>query len=172
MRTALLAPVPEASATERFWPLWEPPHQPGIPPHVTVVFPFLRPAELTEEVMASLRAAIRRFGAFDVTFRRVGRFPATVWLAPDPAGPFVELTRAVGSAIPGTSPYGGAHEKIVPHLTVATGSDPEMLDRIAGEAASLLPLHAHIHEIWLMATSDGRWEPHTRFPLGPPRTSG
>ncbi len=46
-----------------------------------------------------------------------------MWLAPDPAHPFVELIERLATEF-GVRPYGGAHGEVVPHLTVARGFPP------------------------------------------------
>ena len=47
-----------------------------------------------------------------------------VYLAPEPAAPFVALTEAVGAEFPGFPPYGGAFDEVVPHLTISEANEP------------------------------------------------
>lgn len=167
MRTALLVPFPEAEpATTPWWPLWDPPKAVGIPAHVTVIFPFLRASELSGADLTTLREIASSVPAFDVSFARVGRFPATVWLAPEPAAPFVELTRLVAERFPGIEPYGGEHDEIVPHLTVLSSHDAELLERAAKEVVAALPLAARATELWLMAERSHGWTARAVLPLG------
>ena len=51
----------------------------GLPPHVTLLYPFVPPAELTEDVEERLARLIAAAPAFDVVFaaRRAGRSSST-----------------------------------------------------------------------------------------------
>jgi hypothetical protein len=129
--TALVVPVPAAEPLladlrARF----DPSAAEGVPAHVTIGVPFLTRTELGPGGLQRLEAALREVPAFEFVLARVGRFERTAWLAPEPAAPFVAMTRALMRAFPGWQPYGGAHERIVPHVTAADG------DAMAAEAAA------------------------------------
>ena len=109
-----------------------------LPPHVTVLVP------CPGDVVAILEA-LSPFDAFDVTFPRLERFPQLVWLAPEPAGPFVAMTEAMVERFPDHLPYGGIHDRIVPHLTVAEAQ----LDEAAALVEPLLPLHSRVESVVL-----------------------
>lgn len=169
MSSALLVPIPEAEgATSPWWPRWSPAKARGIPAHVTVLFPFLRRSELDLVAHAEIAAAAREVEPFDVVFGRVGRFPSTVYLEPDPADPFIELTRLVVEHFPGHLPYRGTHgTTTVPHLTVLTTPDEDELERAAVEIAASLPIACRVSELWLMVERErGGWELDRTFPLG------
>ena len=53
--------------------------------------------------------------------RYVDRFPRVLYLAPEPAAPFVELTQAIAARWPDHQPYGGEFDSVVPHVTVVNG---------------------------------------------------
>ncbi len=142
----------------------------GVPAHVTVIFPFVAPAEMNAGVVAALAAAAGAVGAFECEFPATGWFGQDVlWLAPRPAGPFRALTHAVMAAFPGCLPYGGVHSDVVPHLTIG--------DRPAGSVAALraaeadvlrsLPIRAHISRVWLMTgnAAPGSWQTIAEVPL-------
>src|SRR6188474_1156057 len=95
----------------------------GVPAHVTVLYPFLPSAELTPAVRRRIARLTRDVRPFEVRFERTGRFPGVVWLAPEPAEPFVALTELLAGAFPEYPPYGGAHDEIVPHLTLGLGAE-------------------------------------------------
>jgi hypothetical protein len=109
-----------------------------LPPHVTVLVPSPGDPEAIGEVLAS-------FAAFDVTFRRLERFPELLWLAPEPAEPFVAMTETVVHRYPDYPPYGGVHDRIVPHLTVAQAE----LDETAALVEPLLPFHSRVETVVL-----------------------
>ena len=98
-----------------------------------------------------IRAA--RAGHFDFLLARVERFPGVLYLAPQPAAPFVALTEALVRAFPQYPPFGGAHEHIVPHLTVAQGDEPTLQQADAELRAALQeqgPVRAQCRELCLL----------------------
>ncbi len=152
--TALIVPVPSLerlilrSARDR-----------GMPPHITLLYPFLPAKAVDSDTVQALAALLARTPAFDFSLARIGRFPGVVYLAPEPSAPFVALTGAVMRRWPEHPAYGGAYEEVVPHLTVAYG------DRGPPDLAARLPMQARAEEIWLMARALGRWVRRARFPL-------
>jgi 2'-5' RNA ligase len=97
----------------------------GVPAHVTVLFPFVPSPSMTPHDVARAAAAIGRIEAFDVDFREARTFDASptkegvVWLAPEPAAPFIAMTEAIVAAFPDYRPYDGLHDTVIPHLTLA-----------------------------------------------------
>jgi 2'-5' RNA ligase len=170
--SAVLIPVPEAERVVS-------PHRSrldgaaalGVPAHVTVLFPFVPPSEITPSVVDALAAAVATVRAFGC------EFPATSWfgenvlyLGPRPDEPFRALTRAVCAAFPGYLPYGGAYADTIPHLTVGDRPAGGVVDLRAAEAAVLprLPVRAQVSRVWLMAgsaTAPGSWHTLAELPL-------
>ena len=61
----------------------------GVPAHVTVLYPFIPAARARAGRPAGPgQRSPRASTPFDIRFERVGRFPAVVYLAPEPAAPF------------------------------------------------------------------------------------
>jgi 2'-5' RNA ligase len=144
----------------------------GVPPHVTILSPFLDSAAIDAVVHERLAAIARGEPAFDVAFRSVRRWPPSadgpgvVWLAPDPAEPFVRLTRAVWAAWPETPPYGRADDDLEPHLTIAI-DEPSRFDAVEAEAARWLPFDREVRLMALLTEgADGRWSEAGTYPLG------
>jgi 2'-5' RNA ligase superfamily len=128
----------------------------GVLPHVTLLIPAPPDADGAAETLASL-------GPFEVAFARFGRFPGTLWLAPDPVEPFVEMTRSLVARFPGHEPYGGEFAGITPHLTVAEGEELS-----AAEAAlePLLPLRSRASSVVLFEQlAPDRWCENAEFAL-------
>ena len=126
-----------------------------LPAHVTVLWP--APGEVAE-----IAKVLAPFGAFDVTFTRVDRFPGVLWLAPEPAEPFVALTEAMVARFPDWPPYGGVYASIIPHLTVAQAQ----LDETAALLEPLLPLQSYADRIVLYTSADGaHWHDVQTFDL-------
>jgi 2'-5' RNA ligase len=167
VRSAVLVEVPEAEPVVGEWRRRYTLDAPaGIPAHVTILFPFVEPGRLGE-AEGRLAELVAGTAAFDLTFARTARWPELLYLVPEPAEPFVALTRAVEREWPDQPPYGGAHETIVPHLTVAESTDPALLDRIAADVEPQLPIVTPVREASLFAEDDaGRWREHGRFPFG------
>lgn len=140
----------------------------GVPAHVTILFPFLPAEALTPSVRRRIDGAIAGVAPFEARFQRTGRFPGSLWLAPEPAGPFRAMTERVAAAFPDHPPYEGAHDDIVPHLTLAMGPDAS-LDRL--EAAIREhgggPAIAIRRVTVIVETAEGRWHPRWRIALRP-----
>ncbi len=148
-------PVPEAEELVARWrPLWDPPAPAGVMAHITVLFPFLRPTTVDERVLQLVADAVGGVEPFAFTLVEVGRFPQTVYLAPQPAGPFAELTREVWQRFPARPPYAGRHPGVVPHVTVATTPDAAVLERAAAAAASAVPIVSRASAVWLLEEDD------------------
>jgi 2'-5' RNA ligase len=163
----VLVHVPEAEPIVGEWRLRHTYDAPlGIPPHVTLLFPFVPADELNAEVEERLARLLGEIEPFDVTFAQTARFPDVLYLEPEPSERFAEVTAAIAAEWPEHPPYEGAHEIVIPHLTVAEGDDNELLARIASDVDPKLPVRTHVREAQLYAEDDaGRWHEHSRLPL-------
>ena len=126
----------------------------GVPAHVTVLYPFVAPETITDDLITTLAAAVRSVSAFDCLFARTRWFGQDVlWLDPEPAQPFRQLTAAVWRAFPQHPPYGGAYDDVVPHLTIAKQrlADLPTLLMVERIVQSGLPLVARIERVLLIA---------------------
>ena len=142
-----------------------------IPPHVTVLFPFVPVAELDRAVNGELESLFRSSPAFDATLGHVAAFPQHVWLVPEPRDRFLALIRDTCARFPDYPRYGGAHAEPVPHLTVGEvedGSDVESLVAVAEhELTPGLPLRFRVERVTLLAEgTDGTWDRARDFRLG------
>lgn len=142
----------------------------GVPAHVTVLYPFVPPPAITATVIAGLAGAVGSVSAFDCEFAAVAWFGEEVaWLALRPDEPFRALTQAVSAAFPGYLPYGGAHEDVVPHLTIGDRPAGGVRELRAAEADVLrwLPIRARISRVWLMTgdPAPGSWQTAAELPL-------
>ncbi|MFI0902897.1 2'-5' RNA ligase family protein [Streptomyces sioyaensis] len=95
--------IPEAEPAVRAWrERLDPGAREGVPAHGTVLFPFLREDCLDGAVLRALGEVLAAHPAFPVRFESCGRFPGVLYLAPEPDGPFRQLTRAIATG--GTRP--------------------------------------------------------------------
>ncbi|WP_175856876.1 2'-5' RNA ligase family protein [Burkholderia anthina] len=140
----------------------------GVPAHITILFPFMPPDEITPSILADAQAALGAVAPFPYTLARVGRFPETAYLSPEPAAPFVALTAALVARFPSFTPYGGEHRGVIPHLTVAHG-DASHAQLAAAELEQRLhaspPIRATCNAVVLLEDSSGRWKPMHTFRL-------
>lgn len=147
-RTALIVPVPEADALVVDG-------TPGVGAHVTVLAWFLDPEDVDEDAIADVLAP---FATFEFELDSVERFDdGTTWLRPAPSHPFADLTIAVWNRWPERPPYGGLHDEVFPHLTIA--KTPVDVDAV-------LPVSCRAVEVQLLQEDDaGVFQVRRRFPL-------
>jgi 2'-5' RNA ligase len=166
----VIVPLPEAQVAVGSWRAaldrsagW------GVPPHVTVLYPFVPPDRIDKAVLRKLADAVKPVPAFDVVFARSAWFDDTVlWLPPEPDGPFRTLTAAVWARFPDHPPYGGRIAEPTPHLTVGQDMPVELLRAAADAIGPHLPIRAHVAAARLI---QGSPEPHSwhtvaELPLG------
>jgi 2'-5' RNA ligase len=167
--SAVVVPVPEAEPRVGVLrAALDPSAALGVPAHVTVMYPFVPPADIGDGVLAALREVLSAAPAFEIEFSRVAWFGEdVVWWAPEPAAPFVDLTRAVATRF-GLQPYGGAYRDVVPHLTIGHGAPLPRLR--AAEAAVIAgpPVNARARSALVMTGSrdPGSWTTVAEVPLG------
>lgn len=169
--TAIIVPVPTAEPVAgRHRQLLDPTASWGVPAHVTVISPFVPPHQVTEDTIAEVRASLDGLPAFDCTFSQIKWFREDVmWLAPEPAEAFRELTRAVWRRFPDHPPYEGVFPEITPHLTIGytevAGLDA--LRRAATEVQPELPVTAKVNQIRMMVGTQApdSWRTLAEFPL-------
>jgi 2'-5' RNA ligase len=140
----------------------------GMTPHVTLLVPFVPEPGVDESVKARLRRVFGAVAPLEYELRRFERFDdGVLYLAPDPAAPFVAITRSLTIEFPNYLPYDGIHDTIVPHLTVADAQDEELIARIRADVESQLPLACRAGEATLVVRGDDlRWRPRAQYPLG------
>ena len=170
-QSAFIVCVPEAeplvsALRERF----DPSAKQGVPAHITILYPFMSPHLVSEQVLADVRRTVSQVASFKFLLSKVGRFPATTYLAPNPAGPFEELTRRLVERFPAYLPYAGEQERVIPHLTVAHGNPQQASAAEAQLSAALAGrdgISSTCNEIVLLENSSGTWKTMHAFGLSP-----
>lgn len=169
--SAVIVPLALPRALERLRRAWVPVAHLGVPAHVTLLYPFIPPSGISASDVASLGRLVASETPFDVrlttvrTFPAVAPYPGTTYLEPEPAEPFVRLTRAIWSAFPGYPPFEGAYDEIIPHLTLA--DDASRFEEIEVAARLEVPIGRRVEEAWLIVEGDdGRWARRARLALG------
>lgn len=158
-QSAVLIPVPEADAVVGRWRFeYDPVAAAGVPAHITLVVPWLPPDSITPADLVELDEALSDVKMFEFELARVDWFGRRVlWVAPEPAQPFLDLTKRLADQF-GTPPWEDEFDEVVPHLTVAHASDGVELVPVAADVSTRLPLHCRAEEVWVMAGGGVRWE--------------
>jgi 2'-5' RNA ligase superfamily len=166
--TALVVPVPEAERlVGRYRRLHTPSGSQGMPAHVTLVSPFVPASRFDRDREAATRTLIATAAGFEFSLVATRRFERTLYLAPEPAAPFVELIEALADSFPEYPPYAGTVTEIVPHVTVAQGDDELALGQFAAALEPSLPVACAAVEATLFERrEDGRFHARVSFPFG------
>lgn len=172
--SALVVLVPEAEElVGRLRQLMDPSAAWGVPAHMTVLYPFLPPGDITGLHLETLRDTFAAHATFDCHFSSTGWFDTDVlWLAPQPVTPLRALTVAAWKAFPQCPPYGGSVEGIIPHLTVGHSSLAKVETLRAAERLLLpqLPFQQWVTQVALVAGTQEptSWRILEQFELGNP----
>jgi 2'-5' RNA ligase len=137
----------------------------GLGAHVTLVYPFVEPARITDATVRDLRAAVAPVAPFTCAFPTLRWFSDRVlWLAPDPVDPFVEIADRIVRGVPGCPP---PQRDLVPHLTVGLRRRASLPDLLAAEQelTPALPLTTRIESVQLMVRA-ATWETLAEAALG------
>jgi 2'-5' RNA ligase len=169
-QSALLVLVPEAEPLVRALRLrFDPSAAVGVPAHISVLFPFMPPEQLTADVLERLRAIAGGFVEFDFTLNRTARFARTTYLVPEPDKHFAAMTAKLAREFPDYPPYGGRFPEVIPHLTVADQSElfASIAEReLAGGLSQCDGVHATCRSLALYENSNnGRWRHYESFAL-------
>jgi len=167
--SAFIARVPEAESCVRELRLrYDESAQLGVPAHITLLFPFMGADLISTHVLERAANALRAVPSFTFQLAQVRRFSGVSYLAPEPASPFVALTSALQSEFPEHPLYGGQHSRIIPHLTVAKGTDEEV-EHASGQLSRWLSekgsIRARCSSVALIENSQGYWKEMHEFDL-------
>lgn len=101
--------------------------------HVTLLFPFVPRAALDGPTVETLRGFFAARPRPSFALARVTAFrEGTIYAAPEPAAPLVRLITELAARFPGTPPYGGVHDDVVPHATLVhpDGDEAAVRERV------------------------------------------
>ncbi|MEO9237058.1 MAG: 2'-5' RNA ligase family protein [Jatrophihabitantaceae bacterium] len=145
-----------------------------LPTHVTLLAPWIPPAEITEDDLRLVAELAKQWARFEVSFSRLQAFeptepdtPAVHWLAPEPDEPFRQLIDDLATTWPEYPPYEGAHgNDPTPHLTVANAvmTDDETTALLA-DLAARLPVSTVAAELSVLEVIDGSCRIRAGYPL-------
>jgi 2'-5' RNA ligase len=139
----------------------------GIPAHVTLLYPFAE-SERMAGMVSELRAELGRFPSFALTLTRLDRFegpPSVLYAVPEPKEPFLAMTEALSARF-GFLPYGGVHDDVVPHLTIAVADDPGTFADMEAAVARSLPITTVVDTVEVWEHESAGWRLLHRVALG------
>ncbi len=170
IESALIIAVPKAEPLVKAWrERFDPSAAVGVPAHITILYPFMPPGEITPAVLTELHDLFARFSAFEFTLPELRRFPKVLYMTLSPAEPFKALTRAVVEHCPKYPPYAGEFAEVIPHLAIVDVDKAAQLDDIEcgfmQQHGMRLPVKARASEVRLIDNTAGRWEAKQAFPL-------
>ena len=167
--SAIIVPVAVPIAITRLRDRMDPSAAAGVPAHVTLLYPFMPVGQLNDDVRRTIERIVATEPSFTVRFSSVARWPNVVYLPPEPADPFRRLTGALAAAFPGYPPYEGAHDEVVPHMTVAQDVPDDYYAAAEHALPGLLPVRDVVREAWLIGhLPEQPWHTLWRLPLGDP----
>jgi len=165
--SAIIVPVQVPVAVGRLRDRMDPSAAQGVPAHVTLLYPFMPPDGLKDDVRRIVEQIVASVPAFPFRLNAVRRFPTVVWLDPEPAEPFRQLTVGLAAAFPDFPPYGGVHPDVVPHVTVAQDVPDDYLAAAEHALPAMLPIRDFAREAWLIGhTPEKPWHTLWRLPFG------
>src|SRR4051812_19796364 len=86
--SAIIVPVNVPVALARLRDRMDPSAADGVPAHVTLIYPFMPPGALSDDVRRTIERIIAAEPSFRVSFSTMARWPNVVYLPPEPADPF------------------------------------------------------------------------------------
>lgn len=141
----------------------------GIPFHITLLFPFIEPEKIHDDVVNRLKDFFLETKQFTYILSKIDTFPNIIFLEPSKKKQFIKLTEGLLKIFPTTSLYEGKFSKINPHATVANLNNAENFNRIrtiiSKDLNSKLPIKAVAKEVWLMEKENNEWFIVEKFPF-------
>ncbi|WP_344504652.1 RNA repair domain-containing protein [Dactylosporangium maewongense] len=139
-------------------------------PHINLVYGFVPDASFAEAERA-VREAVAGLGPLRIRLSRFRTFAhrgsTTVWLAPDPAEPLLELQAALARRFPGCAEQ-DSRGGFTPHLTVAKLTGPDVASTVERWQAAWHPVEFTVSAVDLISRrGDEPFEVRRSVPLGP-----
>ena len=170
MQSSLALLFPEAEIhLDTYRKIHDPSAQHGFPPHISIIWPFMRPDRIDEETLKQLKCFFEGFPKLDLQFRETGRSPTGLYLRPEPREPIIEMILAAMKLYPDFPPYGISDYHPNPHVTVAHEKNPRKLEAITSafdtEAQAFFPIRTRAEKVWLLEEHGRGWERRVAFEL-------
>jgi hypothetical protein len=123
-----------------------------IPFSLTLLYPWLPAAAVTDADLEELRAYFATCPALEFDLTRVAEFPGVVaYAVPEPDGELRALMRGLWKLYPQCPPYGRPGSDPPPHATLTRYANPEnaRFEEAKKRVEPLLPVHCRVTEATL-----------------------
>ena len=141
----------------------------GVPAHVTLLYPFVDPADLSAETRRTIESIARGHPSFACVLSGPFQWPDTVYAAVDPAERLLAIHRELAASFPDFPIYGRPGFELVPHVTIAEGPYADDHSVLGDVSWSELPVDRPVTELEVIAEGpDQRWRTVWTLPLGAP----
>lgn len=172
LQSVILIPVPSADPIISKWrEKYDKVVLRGIPSHITLLFPFKNPRQISQEIIQKLKGIFSSVKQFPFILDKINTFPKVIFLDPNPREEFIKLTEAIVHVFPENPPYEGKYKSINPHTTIAAElTDIKQTDslkkQIEADILKNLPIQCVAKEAWLMIEDEnGEWHIQSKFPF-------
>jgi len=168
MKSSIDLHFPQLADFVQEW--WQGVHPKGVPPHITLLYPWRQP--ITDTDLGAVSAIAAAHDPFTVEFTAVASFASgVVYLRAEPQSTLRRLTSRLVDAFPDTPPYGGRFADPVPHLTLGKARPGAELDGLQAQIAESLSGHVPlVEDVCALSVieeqPDGSWRTVTSFTLG------
>jgi 2'-5' RNA ligase len=144
----------------------------GIPFHLTLLSPFAPREELSDPLLADVRAFFAEQAPLEFTLTRIAMWPRVVYAVPEPDTELRACMRALFDRFPQYPPYGGEFAEVVPHATLGEEVDAAAVRAdVERRVAPHLPKQYRLDTATLLEEfAPHRWRERERFPLGGDRS--
>ncbi|MFJ1567910.1 2'-5' RNA ligase family protein [Streptomyces erythrochromogenes] len=166
--TAVVIVLPDAAPLlDAAWRIDPALVRPGVPAHVSLLYPFVPEAALTGQDEKNVGSLAASFPAADLLLEDVVTAPGFVAVSVPELQPIADAFHAQWS---GLRPYGGRFgARPAAHVTVAMGADdPATAAHVRTEVGNLLPLRTRAATVQLVVLTEDGWRPRFTAPLGDP----
>lgn len=166
-RSALIVSVPAPALVNELRAQLATDASHGVPPHITLLFPFMPAQELSADVLTRVQRIASARPSLPYALSELGWFGSHVlWIAPSDPEPFLELIAALTAEFPAFLPYGGAFDSVLPHLTIGESVSLHALREAELAVTKILPIHGVARVITLLQEdTDGHWHSTHTFPF-------
>jgi hypothetical protein len=141
-----------------------------IPFSLTLLYPWLSAADVTDADMGRLRTYFAGCPVLEFDLTRVSEFPGVVaYAVPEPDEELREVMRGLWKLYPQCPPYGRPGSDPPPHATLTRYANPEnaTFDQAKARVEPLLPVHCRVAEVTLQEEYEpDRMRIRATFPLG------
>lgn len=141
-------------------------------PESAIIVPVPEAEANSKALIAHVREFAGKQCRFAYSLNSVGQFADTLYLAPCPKEPFIDLENALVEIFPGYLPYRGRFDAVVPHLTVVHGPGlplDDLEEEVSRHARFRAGIKASCETLALIENTSGLWRVRERFSLAMPR---